>query len=52
MLHVYSVWKKREEDGWTFALKGGTPGVLQKSAQMIDAEGVRKTLFFEECGTY
>ena len=29
---------------------GYTPGVLQKSAEMIDGERVGETLFFEECG--
>jgi hypothetical protein len=31
---------------------GGTPGVLQKSAQTIDPGTVTEILFFEECGTY
>jgi hypothetical protein len=47
------VWKKREETGWLFVFEEcHNPGVLQKTVQMIDAEGVRRTLFFEECGTY
>jgi hypothetical protein len=29
---------------------GYTPGVLQKSAEVIDGKRVVETLFFEECG--
>jgi hypothetical protein len=30
---------------------GGTPRVLQKSAERIDIERDRDSLFFEECGS-
>ena len=40
----------REKAEGVFGLRGCHPGVLQKSAEVIDGERVVETLFFEECG--
>jgi len=46
---IGSFWSSFLEIG--APVPGGPPGVLQKSAEGIDFERDRDSLFFEECGS-